>query len=85
MPRLFNVSAQYLQPEGPESQSVAPGEGFEFTDEDAESIGVEWSATDPHAGLAEEKAFKTKRDSKSEASPAPEHTEPGDPGDTKEN
>lgn len=80
MPKLYNVSAQYLQADGPESKSVPPGEGFDFSDEAAASIGVEWSTEDPREGLVEEKAFKAKRDSKTEASPASET-----PSDTKEN
>lgn len=88
MPILYNVTSQYLQADGPESQSVAPGDGFEFTDEAAASAGCEWSETNPHAGLEAEKAWKAKRDSKTsdktEASPAPENTEPGEAGETKE-
>lgn len=68
MPKLFNISAQYLQPDGPESQSVVPGGGFDFTDEKAVSIGTEWSSEDPRAGLPAENEFKAKRDT---ASPAP--------------
>lgn len=94
MPKLYNVSSQFLTPvrishssegvvehtlhTGP---SVPPGEGFEFTAEEAKSMGAEWSTEDPRAGLEAETAFKAKRD-KTEASPAPENTESGD---TKEN
>ena len=65
--------------------SVAPGDGFDFTDEEAVSIGAEWSTVDPRAGLEDEKSFKARRDSKTAASPAPENTESGSTGDTKEN
>lgn len=90
MPILYNVTSQYLQPDGPESKSIPPGEGFEFTDEQAASAGCEWSPNDPHAGLTAEKAWKAKRDkTKTEetaASPAPEETtEPVEAGETKEN
>lgn len=86
MPKLYNTSAQYRQAAGPENPAVAPGEAHDFTDDEAASIDAEWSATDPHAGLAAEKAWKAKRDNKTEASPAPEeNTESGNPGDTKEN
>jgi hypothetical protein len=81
MPRLYNVSAQFLQPD-PLLPSVPPGEGFDFTADQAKSAGCEWSKEDPRAGLEAEKAFKAKRDSKPEASPAPENTESGDPKET---
>lgn len=69
MPIRFNLSHQTRQPRGGDGPAVAPGESFDFSDEEAEHLDAEWSDVDPRAGLAEEKAFKAKRDSK--ASPAP--------------
>lgn len=68
MPKFFNTSHQTRQPRGGDGPAVKSGESFEFTDEEAEHLDVEWSDTDPRAGLEAEKEFKAKRDSK--ASPA---------------
>ncbi len=67
MPTLYNVSSLHLSPpaaHGHGVRSVAPGEGHEFTDEEAASIGAEWSERDPRAGIEVERAWKAKRDSK---------------------
>ena len=54
---------------------VQPGETHEFTDEEAEHLGSEWSDLDPRVGLVEEREFKRRRDAKPAEEPLPESTE----------
>ena len=96
MPIFYNVSQTHATPlrtvrvtkdgesimryVGP---GVAPGEAHEFTDEEAEHLGVEWSDIDPRVGLVEEREFKRRRDAKPAEEVSPESTET--PAETGEN
>ena len=94
MQTRWNVSSQYLTPlrtvriasdgtpvrryAGP---SVAPGDSNEFTDEEAATLGWEWSETDPRAGVVEERDFKRRRDAVPQPVVEPEPTVPAESGD----
>ena len=82
MPKtLYNVEAggQILDPN---ERAVMPGESHEFSDEAiASGIPAGWSETDPRAGLAEEKAWKTRRDAPTDTSPDLTPAEPAEQGD----
>jgi hypothetical protein len=98
MPRLFNVHHSPVILDGDwDHRAVQPGDPYDFSDEQVENgIGVEWSETDPRAGLAQERVWKRQRDAKPEApteSPAaaePEGdsdsppTDPAQPGNEEE-
>jgi hypothetical protein len=85
MPKtLYNI-ASHGQVIGPDERAVMPGEGREFSDEELGTDEVPgtrsllgWSETGPRAGLAEEKAWKAKRDTAPEvpaAEPATQEKE----------
>ena len=94
MPILYNASPNYIQPV-PNEPAVAPGDGYEFTDEQiAAGLDGAWVEENPRAGIAEETAWKAERDVKSrrrphesaasgDATPAPE-TSPAETGDHEE-
>lgn len=76
----YNVSAHNMVPRFGVTPAVAPGEGFEFTEEEvAAGLGCEWSDVDPRAGLAQEREFKRRRDAQPE-----EASEPAESGEQKE-
>ena len=92
MPIRFNISSQHVTPlrtvriasDGTDVRryvgpSIAPGESHEFTDEEAASLGWEWSESDPQSGLKVEREFKRQRD----AAPVvqPESTVPAESGE----
>lgn len=73
MPRFWNINHSTVVVQDGETTQVPvqPSEFHDFTDKEAESIGVEWSNEDPRRGLPEEREFKRRRDAKSEASSDP--------------
>lgn len=70
MPKFWNTHHMHVQPAGGDGPAVAPGESYEFTDEEAEHLGVGWTDQDPRRGLQAEREWKAKRDAKVTTEPA---------------
>lgn len=80
MPTRFNISPNNVVPVlRHDIPAIKPGESFDFTDEEAETLGSEWVEDNPRRGLAAEREFKAKRDKKPAAAES-ETTEPAESG-----
>jgi hypothetical protein len=65
--RLWNLDHQPVVVEN-DQPAVLPGESYEFTKEQIEAgVAGNWSDKDPRKGLADEAAFKRRRDGKETA------------------
>jgi hypothetical protein len=80
MPTRWNVDHQHALLDPISGLVVAPGESYEFTDEQIEAgLAGSWSEEDPRAGLDAEREFKRRRDAKQPSSPATESTTDTEP------